>query len=134
MLDSDEEYEASVMEGGAEELRNALIGRRIVAVTKGANPESGYGKSGRVTFTLDDGSTAHLDDTDDCCAFTCVDDLKFLEGVENAITSVETTDNYEKWFIYAGGIPVVEMDASWSPGNPYYYGFGFYVTVEKEGQ
>lgn len=128
----DEDCETEVMSGGVEELKKNVVGHRIVSVTREEVPDAGYGQSNRTRFVLDDGTSVLLYDTDDCCAFTEVESFKFLEGVDNVITSVETDTGFEKWFIYADRVPVVEMDVSWSPGNPYYYGFGFQVTVEKE--
>jgi hypothetical protein len=132
--DYDEKYEAEVMGSSVDELQNAVIGRRIVSVQKAKYPATVYGRGEGVELTLDDGTRVLVADTDDCCAYTQVEDFKFLEGVENAITSVNADKDFNKWFIYAGNAPVLEMDVAWSPGNPYYYGFGFEIRVEKEGR
>lgn len=128
---TDEDYEAEVMGGSAQELEEAVVGRRILSVEKVGHPRGLYRRDG-IKLSLDDGSTVFVDNTDDCCAFTEVGDFKFLENTENVITSVTTDKDFNKWFVYAGNAPVLEMDVAWSPGNPYYYGFGFEIRVEKK--
>lgn len=132
MDDEDEQYEAEVMGGSAAELEEAVVGRRILSVEKAKYPASVYGRGEGIRLALDDGSTVFVANTDDCCAFTEVEDFKFLENTENVITSVRTDEGFNKWFVYAGNAPVLEMDVAWSPGNPYYYGFGFEIRVEKK--
>lgn len=128
----DEKYEAEVMGGSAEEFAGAIVGSKIVSVTKEPFSKD-YGRSEGLKFVLDNGNVVWLADTDDCCAFTEVEDFKFLGQGEHAITSVTTEDNFQKWYVYAESTPVAEIDVAWSPGNPYYYGFGFEVkVVEKE--
>ena len=129
--DYDEAYEAGVMQGSVSEFAGAVIGSRIVRVEKRTNLP-GYGNSNALDFTLDNGNVVTLADTDDCCAYTMVENFEFLEGSENAITSVDTQDGFQTWFVYAEGVPVVRMGVDWSPGNPYYYGFGFNVTVKEK--
>lgn len=134
--EEDSEYEAEVMGGSAEELQNAVIGHRIVSVEKlDREKYPGGSYSWRLTgvvLTLDDGTRVEVVDTDDCCAYTSIEQYQFLADTDNAVTSVTTEDGFSKWFIYAGGVPVVSMDVGWSPGNPYFYGFGFEINVQKE--
>lgn len=129
----DADYEAGVMDSGRAELAAAVVGHRIVSVEDVERVASDwyYAKPG-IKLTLDDGRAVYIADTDDCCAYTDHRDLKFLEGVDNAVTSVTTEGNFTRWFIYAGDVPVVEFGADWSPGNPYYYGFGFDIIVKEE--
>lgn len=132
MDEEDEQYEAEIMGGSAAELEEAVVGRRILSVEKAKYPGSVYGRGEGIRLSLDDGTTVFVANTDDCCAFTEVEDFEFLENTENVITSVETDEGFNKWFVYAGNAPVLEMDVAWSPGNPYYYGFGFEIRIEKE--
>lgn len=128
----DSEYESEVMQGSVDVLAKEVVGRKIVSVETGDQPEGSW-YTGKVTvLTLDDGSRVRVSDTDDCCAFTEVESFKFLENVDHVITRVETDEGFNKWHIYADTVPVLEMDVTWSPGNPYYYGFGFSINVEKE--
>lgn len=126
----DQRYESEVMGGCVEELANSVIGRRIVRVEKVKGAK--YHEESGIRLTLDNGDQVNVWDTDDCCAYTQVSDFRFLENVDNVITSVTSDDGFEKWFVYAGAVPVLEMDVDWSPGNPYYYGFGFSINVEKK--
>lgn len=126
----DEDYETGVMQGSVDELSAAVVGERIVSIdrpdtyTRGGNKET--------ILTLSSGKRVRVVDTDDCCAFTEVESFKLLEEGEHIVTRVEAEEGFTRWFIYADSIPVVEMGVEWSPGNPYYYGFGFSITVEEE--
>lgn len=128
----DADYEQEVMQGSVDVLAENLVGQRIVSVERTNVPEDTrrYGRSQVTVFTLANGKKVNLYDTDDCCAFTEVESFKFLENVDNAITRVEASDGFSVWHIYAENIPVATLDVEWSPGNPYYYGFGFEVQVE----
>lgn len=126
----DDDYEAEVMGGSAVEFQTAIVGRKIVKVERIVRDYSGTAFSQGVQFTLDDGRVVELHDTNDCCAFTEVKDFEILADLDNVITSVTTVDGYQKWYVYAAGIPVVGVYVDWSPGNPYYYGFGFSITVK----
>jgi hypothetical protein len=133
---NDSDYEAEVMGGNAKELQEAIVGHRIVGVDKAKPPKDQWWgrRELAVRLTLDDGREVFIEDTDDCCAFTEVEDFKFLEGVDNAVTSVTTEDGFSKWFIYADSVPVVDLKVAWSPGNPYYYGFGFNIIIKDVEQ
>lgn len=124
-------------------LTENVVGRRIVASERRrlteyelrqivhGNQWGGWNFRGEVlTITLDDGDTVVVGDTSDCCAFTSLD--KFLlhpERVDHMILGVGTTGKYTKWHIYADWGDVLELDVSWSCGNPFYYGYGFDITV-----
>lgn len=137
MLDeNDSQYESEVMQGSVDELASNIVGQRIVAVERrNSEPDEngyvGYGRSEETVFTLANGRQVILEDTDDCCAFTEVSSFDFLEKSDNAVTRVEADEDFETWFIYADQVPVVHLGVSWSPGNPYYYGFGFNVRVKE---
>ena len=42
---------------------------------------------------------------------------------------VGTTGEYTRWHIYADLGDVLELTVGWSCGNPFYYGYGFYIDV-----
>lgn len=130
----DEDMDDGTITENVNELERAVIGRRIVKAELGDAPADhtryGHGDS-TLVLTLDDGTMVRLVDTNDCCAYT---ELKqFLlhpERVDHAITGVGTTEGYTKWHIYADLGDVLELDVEWSCGNPFYYGYGFYIAVE----
>jgi hypothetical protein len=113
-------------------LASAVVGQRIVKVERGVAVKSEWGLTTTGTqITLDNGKRVNLIDTDDCCAYTALD--KFLlhpERVNHAIMGVATTDGYTKWHIYADLGDVLELEVGWSAGNPFYYAYGFEITVE----
>ena len=115
-----------------------VVGRRIVAV-EGASGTgtSRYGYERPLTgakIILDDGTSVFLADTDECCAHTSV--TRFLlhpERVDHVITGVATTGGFEKWHVYADLGDILELDVMWSCGNPFYYGYGFDIYVQRAG-
>lgn len=125
------EDDNGTMPANVAELAKAVVGRKIVSAEKrdGA-PHSWRGHAYGLALTLDDGTEVWLVDTDDCCAFTEVDDFVLHpERVDHAILGVGTTDGYTKWHIYADLGDVLELDVDWSCGNPFYYGYGFDIVV-----
>jgi len=122
------------MPGNVAELADSVVGRKIVSVEKGDVPDDESlwrSRSKGLVLTLDDGTRVALVDTDDCCAFTQLDNfLLHADRVDHAIMGVGTTDGYTKWHIYADLGDVLELDVSWSCGNPFYYGYGFDILVE----
>lgn len=121
------------MPENVEALAAHVVGRRIVSAEDGRiNPGPNYyGRHEGLILTLDNGIRVLVADTNDCCAHTTLD--KFLlhpERVEHVITGVATTDGYTKWHIFADYGDVLELDVSWSCGNPFYYGYGFDIVVE----
>lgn len=109
----------------------AELAKSVVSVKREPDPDTSYGRGGDVLIlTLDDGTRVQLADTSDCCAYTSLDDfLAHPERFDHAITGVGTTEGYTKWHIYADLGDVLELDVDWSPGNPFYYGYGFDIAV-----
>lgn len=121
------------MQDNAEALRDLVVGRRIVkAETVHVPNRYGYGGGEEVfTLTLDDGREVRLRDGGDCCAYTVLD--KFLlhpERIDHVITGVSTEGDFTRWHIYADMGDVLELSVGWSSGNPFYYGYGFSISVE----
>ena len=115
------------MPSSVEDLRCAVIGHRIIRVER---PDT---QPGTTTLILDNGQRVRLVDTADCCAFTEI--RAFLlhpELVDHMILGVGTTDHYATWHIYADLGDVLELTVNWSCGNPFYYGYGFGITVEDQ--
>jgi hypothetical protein len=50
--------------------------------------------------------------------------------VDHIILGVGTTDGYTTWHVYADAGDVLELAVGWSCGNPFYYGYGFTITVD----
>jgi hypothetical protein len=114
------------------EVAGAVVGHRIVSVEKGVKVKRRYyGETYGTAITLDNGKRVILADTDDCCAYTSLDAfLLHPERVDHIITGVGTTDGYTKWHIFADMGDVLELSVGWSSGNPFYYAYGFEITVE----
>lgn len=122
------------MQENVETLAEAVVGRRIVSVETTKLPPrypwSRYQESATV-ITLDSGKKVALRDTDDCCAYTALESfLLHPDKVDHIITGVGTTDGYTTWHIYADMGDVLELQVGWSSGNPFYYAYGFNITVE----
>lgn len=114
------------MPANVDELRQHLVGHRIVSAEKGVarvpyrwgdyfdpHDESGF------IITLDNGERVMLVDGGDCCAFTNLESfLLHPERVDHIITGVATTDGYEKWHIFADLGDILELEVGWSCGNP----------------
>ena len=113
-------------------LAEAVVGHRIVSVERGVEvPGRYYGTETGTALTLDNGKRVTLVDTGDCCAFTELSAfLLHPERVDHIITGVGTTDGYTTWHIYADMGDVLELTVEWSSGNPFYYGYGFDITVD----
>ena len=112
------------------ELRNAVVGRKIVSAERKDSVRWGSGYP--FVLTLDDGTQVELYDSYDCCAYTELE--KFLlnpDLVDHVILGVGTTDAYSTWHIYADLGDVAQLEVGWSPGNPFYYGYGFDIQVVK---
>ena len=79
------------------------------------------------------GKRVTLADTNDCCAGT---ELRaFLlhpEMVDHVITGIGTTGGFTTWHIYADMGDVLELSVDWSAGNPFYYAYGFDISVIEE--
>jgi hypothetical protein len=127
----DEDADDGTMPENVEELREAVVGHRIVQADRREIPGRYYGMTTALVLTLDDGTEVRLRNTDDCCAYTEVEQfLLHPEKVDHVIMGVGTTDEYTRWHIYADWGDVLELTVGWSPGNPFYYGYGFDITVE----
>lgn len=133
----DEDADDGTMPANVEELRQHVVGHRIVSAEKGTarvpytsygtfRPRDAYG----FIITLDNGEKVLLEDTSDCCAHTTLEAfLLHPERIDHIITGVGTTEKYQRWHIYADLGDVLEMTVGWSCGNPFYYGYGFDIQV-----
>lgn len=132
------EYEEDdgTMPENVQELEDILIGRKIVkAEKKEVTYNNGYWNETEpaLALTLDNGKKYVIADTNDCCAYTALESfLLHPENIDHAITSVETQDGYTKWFILADMAHVLDLEVDWSAGNPFYYGYGFSISVMEE--
>lgn len=128
-----EDEDNGTMVANVETLATHVIGHRIVKVEKDAEiplETQRWGHSHGLYLTLDDGTQVWLVDTDDCCAYTHLSDvIEHLDKIDHVILGVGTTEKYEKWHIYAALGDVLELSVNWSPGNPFYYGYGFDIVV-----
>lgn len=130
-----EDDDDGTMPENVEELAKHVVGHRIVSAEKIeiANHWGGY--DGAFAIELDNGKRVQLADRDDCCAYTALGAfLLHPEQVDHIITGIGTTDGYTTWHIYADFGDVLKLTVDWSAGNPFYYGYGFDITViEPEG-
>lgn len=134
ILDPDDDD--GTMRENVDELRQAVVGHRIVKTEQREVDIPAY-KGAKWTYrktvlvvTLDDGREVRLANSDDCCAFTELEAfLLHPERVDHAIMGVGTTEEYTRWHIYADWGDVLELTVGWSAGNPFYYGYGFYIDV-----
>lgn len=125
----DDEYDDGTMPNNVQELRDAVVGRRIVSAEERSYEGSYYRNSGLV-ITLDNGTEVRLADSDDCCAYTSLQSfLLHPDKVDHVIMGVGTTEGYTRWHIYADYGDIMELEVGWSCGNPFYYGYGFYIDV-----
>lgn len=129
-LDPDDDD--GTMPENVETLRSAVVGHKIVSVVENKEIPTRWGGATRAfVITLDNGRRVMLADSDDCCAYTSLE--KFLlnvDRIDHVITGVGTTDGYEKWHIFADLGDVLTLEVGWSAGNPFYYGYGFDITVQ----
>jgi len=125
-----EDEDDGTMPDNVADLTEAVVGRRIVTAEKKVADRVGRDWDEGLILTLDDGTQVRLINTDDCCAHTTLDAfLLHPERVDHIITGVGTTEGYTKWHIYADMGDVLELEVGWSPGNPFYYGYGFDIKV-----
>jgi hypothetical protein len=119
------------MEQNVGDLTNAVVGHRIVRVERDVDVPGGwYGTTTGTAIVLDSGKRVTLAPHSDCCAYTELDSfLLHPELVDHVITGVGTTGGYTTWHIYADMGDVLELSVAWSCGNPFYYGYGFTITV-----
>lgn len=112
------------------QLREAVVGHRIVAAGNKRVKSRWYGEEEAFVLTLDDGTEVSLANTSDCCAYTDLNNF-FLDpaAVDHVIMGVGTTDGYTTWHVYADWGDILRLDVGWSAGNPFYYGYGFDIQV-----
>lgn len=126
----DGESDNGTMPDNITTLADAVVGHRIVSAQ--TEPQEYHFEPDVLVLTLDNGKRVHLANTDDCCAFTSLEKF-FLDpqAVDHMILGVGTTDGYTTWHIYADFGDVMKLEVGWSCGNPFYYGYGFDITVEE---
>lgn len=136
--DLDPDSDDGTMPENVADLAKGVIGHKIVKVVERARvPQKaqayGWRNEGGLEITLDNGHRVYLVDTASCCAYTELESfLLHPEMVDHVITGVGTTDGYDTWHIYADLGDVLELNVKWSCGNPFYYGYGFNITVVKD--
>lgn len=139
----DEEEDDGTMPENLEEFSDNVVGHRVVSVgpvvesdleaVKKNVPYLYMTNRNGLKLTLDNGKSVFLLNTEDCCAFTEVEDyILNLDKIDHVITGVGTTDGYHVWHIYADLGDIVTIDVGWSSGNPFYYGYGFKIVVIDE--
>lgn len=135
----DEDEDDGTMPENVATLSEAVVGHRIVSAEKGSLSNKPW-ETGLI-LTLDDGTRVALIDDGDCCAYTNLDNfLLHPDRVDHIITGVGTTEGYTRWHIYADLGDILQLNVSWSCGNPFYYGYGFDIRVmplaqaEREAQ
>lgn len=139
------EYDCSLptddgtMANNVQELRDAVVGRKIISAHRRRLTDDEintlsrshyWGSNEGLILELNNGHQVFMADTSDCCAHTELD--RFIhnpQSVDHMILGVGTEDGYQKWHIYADFGDVLALDVSWSPGNPFYYGYGFNIQV-----
>lgn len=132
----DENDDDGTMVENVDLLRKHVVGRKIVRAEKVTRERSGYYghlyRTDLFEIELDDGKVVLLTDGGDCCASTELEAfLLHVDKVDHVITGVGTTGGYTKWHIYADMGDVLDLTVGWSCGNPFYYGYGFDITVEE---
>lgn len=114
-------------------LRQEVVGHKIVSASFVDKPYRHYGRDYTekvFQITLDNGKQVILRDTDDCCAFTELEDFFLhVDKIDHVITGVGTTEGFCKWHVYADLGDVLELTVGWSEGSGY-YGYGFSIAVE----
>lgn len=112
------------MPANRDQLAEAVIGHRIVSVEK--SEDSGI-------IVLDNGKRVRMRNTGDCCAYTELEKfLLYPDRIDHVITGVGTTNGYRVWHVYADAGDVLRLTVDWSAGNPFYYGYGFDITIEDD--
>lgn len=128
-----EDEDNGTMPENVDRLREAVIGRKIVAAEKATPPEGLYRYRYEETglrLTLDNGTAVWLVNDEDCCAYTTLESfLLDPASVDHRILGVGTTGGYTTWHIYADFGDVMKLEVDWSCGNPFYYGYGFNIKV-----
>lgn len=132
-----EDHDDGTMPENVQHLREHVVGHKIIKAERVAiDPRArSSASSTALEITLNNGKRVQLVETNDCCAYTEVEDfLLNAEHVDHVITGVGTTEGYDKWHIYADFGDILELDVGWSSGNPFYYGYGFDIAVIDSGK
>ena len=120
------------MPENVEKLSNSIIGRRIASVENVPSNRYNYDETTTTIITLDNGTRVKMVGVSDCCAYSEVNAfLLHPESVDHAIMGVGTTGSYTKWHIFADYGDILQLTVEWSPGNQFYYAYGFNLTVEE---
>lgn len=119
----DEDDDDGTMPENVAEFASHVVGHRIMKAEQ---------ESSMFVLTLDNGKRVTLRDQSDCCAYTDLAGF-FLDpsAVDHIILGVGTTEEYSTWHIYADFGDIMRLNVEWSPGNPFYYGYGFLIDVEE---
>ncbi len=128
-----DDYDDGTMPNNVATLSEAVVGHRIVSAERESIPSdySWRGNDDALVLTLDNGKRVLLRDTSDCCAYTALEEFILdPSSVDHMILGVGTTGHYSTWHIYADFGDVMNLQVGWSCGNPFYYGYGFDITVE----
>lgn len=130
----DEDHDDGTMPASLDALSDAVVGHRIVSVERGTAPDEWGEDEVATILTLDNGCRVRIVGNNNCCAFAEVQSfLLHPEMVDHVIMGVGTTGEYTTWHIYADLGDILELSVDWSCGNPFYYAYGFTITVEPEG-
>ena len=120
------EDDDGTMVGNVTALREGVVGHKIKSAER---------VEGTFVITLDDGRQVTLRNTGDCCAHTTLESFLLRpDRVDHVITGVGTTDGYTTWHIFADLGDVLSLTVEWSCGNPFYYGYGFDITVTSTNE
>lgn len=128
-----DDFDDGTMPNNVKALAEAIVGHRIVNVERRVEKDYAWNLGVGTRLTLDNGSSVFLADTDDCCAYTALKDvIEYLPSIDHTITNVTTNYDYSIWHILADFGEVMEFKVGWSPGNSFYYSYGFNITVEEK--
>lgn len=131
----DENDDDGTMVENVATLTEHVVGRKIVAVERNAKASGRYEwsrDSYGTALVLDNGKRVILTGSSDCCAYTELSDIILNLGkIDHVITGVGTTGEYTTWHIYADLGDVATLKVGWSCGNPFYYGYGFDISVQE---
>jgi hypothetical protein len=127
------EYEDDgTMPDNVDKLRESVVGHRIVKAEEVEVQTRWGGSEKALVITLDNGKCVELQGSNDCCAYTELESfLLHADRVDHIITGVGTTDGFATWHIFADMGDVLELSVGWSSGNPFYYGYGFNISVRE---
>jgi len=131
-----EDDDDGTMPDNLEEFSRHVIGHKIIKAEKVKTGRRRlYGYNNEVfRLTLDNGIEVELADSDDCCAYTSLSNfLLNPELVDHAILGVGTTNGFTTWHVFCDMGDILKLDVEWSPGNPFYYAYGFHINVNIVG-